>query len=228
MDPKRLVGIALICFGVVFYVQRNIVEAVQGHGNDFAHLYLGARALQQNVNPYDGAEIRRLAEQSGIPRMNPYVYPPLMAIAMKPLAGLRYDEARQIWFLVNQVFLLLSFVLLLLLWRPKSPMLAAGFLAVVYAFFFPLTRTLTAGQLNALLLLLLAVAACLERSGWSFPAGAVMGLASIIKVYPAIFLVYYVGRGNWKAVCSMVIAIVVLLGISVSVAGVKTHLDYFP
>lgn len=228
MDPKRLIGVALICFGVVFYFQRNVLESVQGHGNDFAHLYLGARAIQQNVNPYDGAQMRQLAAQSGIPRMNPYVYPPLMAIALCPLASVGYEEAKQTWFFANQVFLFLSLVLLLGLWRPKLPILSAGFLVVVFAFFYPLTRTLTAGQLNALLLLLFAASAFLEKSGWSLPAGAIMGLASVIKVYPALFLVYYVGRGNWKAVCSMLIVIVLLLGLSVAVAGLKTNLDYFP
>jgi len=226
METKKLIAIALICIGVAAYVQRNGIQASQGHGNDFPHLYIGALAMERGINPYNSVEIRRLATLQGIQRMNPYVYPPFTAILFRPFARMGYREAKLLWFLINQVMIIASFVLLILLWKPQDRLSACALLVVLFAVFSPLTRTLTAGQLNVLLLFLLALAAYLERGPLSAISGALIGVATMVKVFPALFFLYFVGRGNWTAATAMILTIVLLAGFSVSVAGMKTNLDY--
>ena len=227
MRAKSLIAILLICLGTGMYVQRNGVEAVLGHGNDFAHLYLGALAVQREKNPYDGVVMRQLASLCGIKRMNPYVYPPLTAVLFMPFAQLGYRQAQLTWFLINHLLLILSLWLLLRMWDSQDRWLAWGGGAIVLASFYRITRTLTAGQLNILLLFLIALAFELERRGLRIPAGLVMGAAAVIKVYPALFILYYIGKGNWKAFTAMLLAVIVLLAFSVILTGLEASLDYF-
>ena len=108
-----------------------------------------------------------------------YRYPPLLAIAFRPLALLTYEAAALIWMAVLLGATGLTFRRLGL----REPvLLVAGFLAL------PLMWTLTIGQAQALVTFLLAIGA-----PWA------VAVAANLKVLPALAAIYWVGRRDLRS-----------------------------
>ena len=107
-----------------------------------------------------------------------YRYPPLLAIAFRPLALLPYQVAAIIWESVVIGATLLTFRRLGL----REPVLLVGaWLAL------PIMWTVSIGQAQALITFLLAVGA-----PWA------VALAANIKIFPALAAIYWVGRREWR------------------------------
>ena len=60
------------------------------------------------MNPYDPAQLFAAAAANRVdpihpdrPTLNPYVYLPTTGLLMRPLAWLRYGEAKVVWFWLN-------------------------------------------------------------------------------------------------------------------------------
>lgn len=108
-----------------------------------------------------------------------YRYPPLLAIAFRPLALLPYEAALAIW------IVLLVAVTGLTAWRlgiSERALLVAGWLAL------PIMWALTIGQAQVLVTALLA-----------FGSPAAVALAGHLKLFPALAAVYWLGRRDWRA-----------------------------
>lgn len=108
-----------------------------------------------------------------------YRYPPLLAIAFRPLALLPYPVAAGIW----EAFLVATFVLTLrrLGFRART-WLAVGMLGL------PIAWSLAIGQAQVLVTALLVVAT----------PGAV-AFAAHIKLLPALAALYWLGRRDWRS-----------------------------
>lgn len=107
-----------------------------------------------------------------------YRYPPLLAIAFRPLALLPYEQAAIIWEAVVIAATLLTFKRL----GMREPVLLVGaWLAL------PIMWTVTIGQAQALITLFLAIG-----SPWA------VALAANIKIFPALAAIYWVGRREWR------------------------------
>ncbi|MFL5675179.1 MAG: glycosyltransferase 87 family protein [Chloroflexota bacterium] len=107
-----------------------------------------------------------------------YYYPPLLAIVFRPLALLPYELAAAIWAAVIVGATVATF------WRlgvRRSVLIVAGLLAL------PIAWTVTIGQAQALITLLLAIGA-----PWA------VALAANIKLFPGLVAVYWVGRREWR------------------------------
>ena len=107
-----------------------------------------------------------------------YRYPPLLAIAFRPLALLPYQQAAIIWESVVIGAMVLTF---LRLGIREWVVLVGAWLAL------PIMWTITIGQAQALITLLLAIG-----SPWA------VALAANIKIFPALAAIYWVGRREWR------------------------------
>ena len=107
-----------------------------------------------------------------------YRYPPLLAIAFRPLALLPYQQAAIIWEFAVIAATVLTFKRLGI----REPVLLVGaWLAL------PIMWTVSIGQAQALITFLLAVGA-----PWA------VALAANIKLFPALAAIYWVGRREWR------------------------------
>jgi hypothetical protein len=108
-----------------------------------------------------------------------YRYPPLLAIAFRPLALLPWPWAAAIW----ETFLVGMFALTIrrLGWRPPT-WLALGMLAM------PIAWSLVIGQAQVLVTALLVVGA-----PWA------VALAAHLKLLPALAALYWLGRRDWAS-----------------------------
>src|SRR5580700_5597704 len=75
------------------------IPVLTGAPTDFLPYHQAAQHIVHGESPY-------LADG--------YIYPPLLAFALTPLAAFDYTTARRVWFAISQLFLILSAILL---WR---------------------------------------------------------------------------------------------------------------
>jgi hypothetical protein len=146
--------------------------------SDFKPYYEAARNILHGNSPF-------LAEG--------YIYPPLLAFLVTPLAELDYVTARRTWFLLSQLFLIAS---AFLLWRSFGrDWTAACWIAFVWAMGGSAAEALGLGQVGPLLTLFVALAFTSRR--WR-PAAVSLGFA--IKLFPGILGVAVLLRGDRRAV----------------------------
>jgi len=148
------------------------------------------------------------------PQLLAFTYPPAAALFAVPLALMPWPAAQLVW--VPFVYVPLAVVI----WYAFAPLLhRAGRLrpalfAVVFAacaYLFPLRDEMRFGQVD-MALLALAVADCAaSRPRW--PRGALVGLATAIKLVPGVFIVYLWLSGRRRAaVTAAIVAVAGTLG----------------
>jgi alpha-1,2-mannosyltransferase len=130
-----------------------------------------------------------------------FTYPPFAALVFAPLMAMSWPVAVALSIVVNAgaVALLLRWFLVPVLWRNGWPVwtpCALAFLAILV--FEPARDTFSFGQVNlALLVLVCADLRALQRGGkW---AGVGIGVATAIKLTPAVFIGYLIVTRRWRA-----------------------------
>ncbi len=115
-----------------------------------------------------------------------YLYPPLFAVVLRPLALLPYEWFALIWELV----VVGSFVLLLqrLGVRRRSTWIAIGLLGV------PIGWALSVAQAHVPMTLLMAIG-----QPWS------IAVAANLKLFPALILLYWLGRRDWESAAAFLV-----------------------
>ncbi len=110
-----------------------------------------------------------------------YRYPPLLAIAFRPLALLSYETAALIW----EAFLIVLFIgtLVRLGLRNEWTWIVTGWLAA------PIAWSLAVGQAQVAVTFLVALGA-----PWA------VALAANVKLLPVFVALFWVGRRDWRAV----------------------------
>ncbi|MFP4581204.1 MAG: glycosyltransferase family 87 protein [Candidatus Sumerlaeia bacterium] len=190
--------VSLIVLGLLWYATFRLGIPLTGepfqsglHGNDFKHIYLGPWMLSEDQNPYDAEALMRAAKLRGLGAINPYVYPPFTALVMTPLSKLSPPTALKTWFILNHLFLISACALIFLGLglRPDLQNLCA--MVLLAALSWPLHRTLTAGQLNLVLLLCFAAVFFFMRLRRPWIAGAIGAFAFLFKLIPGILLAYF-------------------------------------
>ena len=170
-----------------------------GHANDFKHLYLGAWLLRLGQNPYDAGLMLALARDYGFSTVNPYVYLPFTAQVLMPLTALSPEGALRVWFFVNHGCVLgaLALMATALGATARQRLAIAAALVALAAVWFPLTRTLTAGQLNAALLVLIVGFWRAQSAHRPALAGAALAFAALFKIIPAFLVLPLLLRRRW-------------------------------
>jgi alpha-1,2-mannosyltransferase len=134
------------------------------------------------------------------PQLLAFTYPPAAALFAVPLALMPWPAAQLAW--VPFVYVPLAVVI----WYAFAPLLhrsgrmrpvAFAAVFVVCAYLFPVRDEMRFGQVDVVLLGL-AVADCAARRPW-WPRGALVGLATAIKLVPGVFIVYLWLSGRRRA-----------------------------
>src|SRR5258708_7562316 len=183
-----LAGVAAV-IAVLHYLREAIGELAIIHHRplefDFGQFYRAAQDLSAGRNPYD--YFVHLHCQSWC--LGGYIYPPLLADLLRPLAGLSLPDAAAAWLLFSH---LTVFASALLLWRLlRGRVTATAMLGMLAAglFFQPLFENLSYVQIGTLILLILTAAAVLHLRagvGTGLGSGALVGLATVFKVTPVL------------------------------------------
>lgn len=189
---------------------RNVLEGHPAYEPvpDSAHRYLG---FPKDVTGWTGT-------------VN--VHPPPSLLLGLPLARLDYPDAFMVWNLISLGLMVLSFWLIargLELrttawdWVPVGVLLLAGY---------PLAVQIVHGQLSLLLLFLITGAWYADRRGLAWIAGAALGAASAIKLFPAYLALYFLFRRRYAVLGYAVGCFVLLAAATAGFAGWDVFATY--
>ena len=193
---------------------------------DFPNYYMSARLAHEGFDTareYEWVWLEREKDHRAVDINVIGLLPitPFSTLVMWPLTGLPPLAAKHIWILTNLA------LLLPLCWLLRSITgLPYRRIALVFALCFPLHRNLLYGQFY-LLLLLLIVAAC-----WAYLrefhslAGALVAIAAACKVFPVLLFIFFLRRGNWRALIYGALTGLAALAVSVAVFGWNLHRTY--
>jgi len=127
-----------------------------------------------------------------------YKYPPVFAALLLPFHGRPQGEVVPVFFAGNLVLLVLSVALVAAALRPRWQRTA--WMALVAANWQPVWETFGDLQMEILLLALLSGAVLGLRRASPAAAGAALGAAAAIKVYPALLALLFVIHRRWRLV----------------------------
>lgn len=218
-------AVLLVLIGLFFWF--GFQPAWTNLNTDFPNYYLAARLHRQGftldrVN--DWAWFIRQKDHAGIKNsIIGFVGLTLLSmLPVEPLASFPPLTAKRLWLIVNLI--LLGLVILLLARMSKLGLrrvMLLTFLALD-----PLLINFLFGQMHVLVLFLLTVAAWAYLRGRPATSGAALAVASALKIYPALFLFYFLWKKQWRAVFGLVAGCILLAGLSVALFGWAANRSY--
>lgn len=160
------------------------------YGTDFLDMLLGGQRLLAGTNLYEGS-----GPAFGM------IGPPAQALLLAPfavLAQIDLSVARGSWFLLNfagLVFGARAWSAALRLPRTTWWMVLAAGCAV----WFPLYRELQVQNMTLIIFWLTGLAAAELVEGHESRAGFAVGVATALKLFPGLIIVYFLARARWAA-----------------------------
>ena len=127
----------------------------------------------------------------------PYLYPPVAVVVLAPFAVVPFWLASAVFALVTVAAVALVLVVVLRALEVRPTAVLVGALLPVALALEPVRETLYFGQINALLMVLVA-ADCLVRAP-RWPRGVLVGIAAAVKLTPAVFVLFFLLRGDRRA-----------------------------
>lgn len=158
-----------------------------------------------------------------------YVYPPLWAYLLSPVAG---SMSAISFFDLTRCFLTASFAgSVLLAWRfmqPKNISLAAFTLIslTIAEFTMPVQLGLILNQPQMLIILLVILAFERYSAGFFVIAGGLLGLAAALKIIPIFLVLIFILDRNWRAVGACFGTAAALAGTSLVIGGPELHVQF--
>jgi len=154
----------------------------------------------------------------------PFIYPPFAAIMMVPLTVASWTVAWISLFVISLAALALTLYLFVRrLWPSggRAGALASTSLLVPFCLVLePVAETFRFGQINLILMALVAADCLSERTRW--PRGVLVGLAAAIKLTPAAFVLFFLLRGERRAVVVAALSGLVATGVGALVAPAQS------
>ena len=143
------------------------------------------------------------------PQLLPFTYPPAAAIFAVPLALMSWPAAQLVWvaFVYVPLAVIIGYAFRPLL-RRAGPLKPAAFAAIfcACAYLFPMQDEMRFGQVDAVLAALCVADCAAVRPRW--PRGALIGLATAIKLVPGVFIIYLWVSGRRRAARTAALAAV--------------------
>ncbi|MEJ6548702.1 glycosyltransferase 87 family protein [Corynebacterium sp. USCH3] len=146
----------------------------------------------------------------------PFTYPPLSAIVFAPLALASSPVGYAVFTVLSLLCLALTVMIAVSSLAAERPgagrpgpdrrqlVLAALLVLPLAVWLWPVTHTLEFGQINIVLMLMVAADLLLPRTPW--PRGTLVGIAAALKLTPAVFGLYFLLRRQWGPAATSVVS----------------------
>jgi len=193
---------------------------------DFPNYYTTARLVEERVDTtraYEWLWMQRQKDHRSIeqPLIGLIPSTPLSTLIVYPLAGLPPLQAKHCWLVANAGLLLATIFLLTRLTR-----LPLRHIALLFALSIPLQRNFLLGQYYLLLLFLLTLAYWLQIREKKLLCGITIALATALKIFPVLYLVYFLRKKDWRALVASVASLALLAAVSIKVFGWQMNRIY--
>jgi len=200
---KRVTGLALVLGALLsgFFFASKSGNNPDVYSNDFSVYYHAAREIIDGRDPYSNS----------LGDWTPYIYPPLLAELLVPLALLPLPIAAYIWFLISAASIVLAAFLAVALLSNDTiavaqesrargadvwkELIAVGAVLLVFRF---VLDTFSLGQANALVAGLAVAHIYLYNRERRLLSAIVLAFAISIKLTPALLIVYHLAKMRLK------------------------------
>src|SRR5437870_4478396 len=191
--PVAVLALALVVAGLAArFAVRTLQTARHGDARDFAILYTGAHLFRRGASFYEPdmvnsegvnrnaalvAEARRLGTlhaHDSLVHIHQFSYPPFSALPFVPFSALGWRHAVGAWLVLSAALLVAAFA-----WIARAARLgavAALTLAAIFLTWEPLENSMGLGQINQLVLALLALFVWALASGRAALGGAALAV----------------------------------------------------
>lgn len=195
-------------YGVYFFPLAFLVYLIlETYQIDCRSFYLAGKSVLWGLDPYlnyvgvhpefYGPVNSELSPASG------FRYPPLAALLFAPMGLVEYQTAKALFSLVMVGFLgLLAFGM-----ARRSQSRLPGEAVLFMLMSFPVLALVERGQVDSVLVYLVVLAFWLDESGggrWRWLSPLLLGFAAIVKIFPAVALLYFLVRRRWGYVAQTV------------------------
>lgn len=147
-----------------------------------------------------------------------WIYPAGYAWIFRPLANMDFPNAARWWLAVNMLLSCASIAMLVMA-RPWHGNTRLGLWRLAWIIFLGLTfqpvlDNLWHGNISAVILFCFCLCYLLLRRGKPGLAGFVLGLIVPLKLTPAIFILYFLWRRNWRLVIGAALGALVIIAVT--------------
>jgi hypothetical protein len=187
---------------------------------DFPNYYTAAVLVNHGAplrDYYDWAWFQRQMNYAGIEhQLGTYVpQTPLTMLPMVPFAGFPVRTAKQIWLVLNLIFLAATLWML-----SRATGIRIEYIAILmFLGYGSLQSNFRLGQYYVFLLFLLTLAFYCLHQGKSAASGFLCGVAFGLKLYGGPFLLYFAWKRNWKAFAGMLAATAIAVATAIALFG---------
>ena len=208
--------LAILLSGFYFAARSGSDPAV--YGNDFSVYYHAAREVISGRDPY----------QKSLGDWTPYIYPPLLAELISPLALLPLPIAAYLWFLISAFSVVAAALMSARLATGDSEgvepteasVRAIAACSVVLVIRFVLD-TFDLGQVNGVVAALAVAHVYLYARDRRVLSALAIALAVSIKLTPAVLLLYHIAKGRLKFVAASVSLVAAITVVSFAAFGTR-------
>ncbi|MGD0075949.1 MAG: glycosyltransferase family 87 protein, partial [Candidatus Binataceae bacterium] len=205
----------------------HLVRALAARANelDFSHYYVSSLMIRQGLDPYI-TDIKPLATllRLQVHGITLATYPPTFLLLFEPLTLLPPTWAFWLWTAMGAAFLG-GTLYMLLDGLPQHMGLRLSLVGLVILYP-PITSNFVWGQSQLMLLFFFVLFMRWLNCGRQSWAGAIAGLAGLLKIFPLLLLGYLAIRRQWKAI--LYAGMVLIAGgiLTLTFVGVGTSADF--
>jgi hypothetical protein len=155
---------------------------------------------------------------------DPFEYPPPFVVPARAALAVSSDffTWRSIWFAI-ELALLIAAVLAVARYVGDGEGGTVALLSPTVVLAIPTLLTAQMGNYQLFVYALTALVLVARERGRSTLAGALLAFLTVTKLFPGLLVIYLVGRRDWRAVWSFVIACAVMCGIALAVLGLDPY-----
>jgi len=204
-----------------------IIPAWRRLNSDFPNYYLVAKLYRAGYaldHVYDWTWLQRQKDHQGIDQgvigFIPLTLPSALVIA--PFTSLSPLDAKHCWLVANLLFLFFTGRLL----TGMTKLGALNVALLMAGAFVALRNNFVLGQMHVLVLLLLTLALWFQLRQLPFLCGLTLAVAAALKLYPALFLILFVFRREWRASIGLVFGLIAAAATSLCLFGREVCLTY--
>lgn len=184
-------------------------------GYDFTCYYASAKAMMHGLSPYNNGTAF------------PYIYPPIFAFLLIPLAIMPYGLSNFVWYCLGVFALIFSTVVILntidedKTYR-NTVKLAFLFLLILIVAFNALQNNFLNGQANLFILLFCILFYKFWKKGSWIAAGVCLAIAISVKITPFPILLFLLIKRDYRTLAASIVAAALLLVVPSIVCGLDS------
>lgn len=216
----------LLALLIAYLGVRTLPRAWRTLNTDFPNYYLTARLIREHYDTsriYEWVWVQRQKDHHEIDQRIVGMIPitPFSTLIVWPLTSMPVLSAKHFWLVLNLGLLFGTLAILRALtylpWRR---------IALLAALSVPMQTNLLLGQYYILLLFLLTLSCWLYVRQRRFLAGVLIGLASGLKIFPILYLVYFIRKKDVKAIAGTFVGGMSTAVVSLLVFGWQLNRTY--